>query len=77
MNFKETIISCVVSIFKCPLLCKVVDFCRDDQELGHVYGAPNKHNAMCGSASTWTIISNHPDFAFNKYVDLIDSSPQC
>lgn len=50
---------------------KVVDFCEDDQDLGHVYVAPNKHNAMCGSYSTWTVISRHPDFAMNKLVSIL------
>jgi hypothetical protein len=46
----------------------VVDFCKEDQALGHVFDAPNKHNAMCGGASTWTVITLHPDFAMNKFV---------
>lgn len=44
----------------------VVDFCEDDQDLAHVFTAPNKHNAMCGSYSVWTVITRHPDFAMNN-----------
>ncbi|XP_057365308.1 calcium-activated chloride channel regulator 1-like isoform X2 [Daphnia carinata] len=44
----------------------VVDFCEDDQDLAHVFAAPNKHNAMCGSYSVWTVITRHPDFAMNN-----------
>jgi len=41
----------------------VVDFCND---LTHVQYNPNKHNDMCETQSTWTVISRHPDFANDK-----------
>ena len=46
---------------------QVVEFCKDDQVLSHVYGAPNKHNAMCGARSVWTVITSHPDFSDDQY----------
>ncbi|XP_046656009.1 calcium-activated chloride channel regulator 4A-like [Daphnia pulicaria] len=54
------------SLMSVHSLDSVVDFCKEDQALGHVFDAPNKHNAMCGGASTWTVITLHPDFAMNN-----------
>jgi len=45
---------------------QVEHFCRDDQAFMHNYDAPNKHNAMCGRRSAWTVISRSPDFAGDK-----------
>lgn len=42
---------------------KIVDFCEDGQQgVTHVYNAPTKHNAMCGTLAAWTVISRHLDF---------------
>ena len=41
----------------------MVHFCDDSN---HIKEAPNKHNALCGTRSVWSIITQNADFANNK-----------
>lgn len=51
-------------------LDSIVHFCRDDQDLRHKHELPNRHNQMCSGRSAWSVIMDHSDFAFGKYVVL-------
>ncbi|XP_012938799.1 calcium-activated chloride channel regulator 4A [Aplysia californica] len=59
----------------------IIHFCNDDRsnlKRVHNYESPSRHNRLCGSRSTWAVISQSPDFfgGLNAPRDIHDTTPK-
>lgn len=53
-----------IILFSFPL--QITQFCDNDTKDPsnlHVTEAPNKHNRLCDTRSSWEIMRQHPDFS--------------
>ncbi|GFR57951.1 calcium-activated chloride channel regulator 4A-like [Elysia marginata] len=59
---------------------QITEFCNDDKSNPrrvHNYESPSRHNRLCGSRSTWSVIAESPDFVngANPARDVADTRP--
>ncbi|KAK3787610.1 hypothetical protein RRG08_034313 [Elysia crispata] len=68
------------SIMDRQFVPSITEFCNDDKSDAkrvHNYESPSRHNRLCGSRSTWSVIADSPDFVngANPPRDVLDTSP--